>query len=172
MIVHIFILAFLMRVKGGGPDMMPQWFRDLRGIHVSSLGVAIYSAQFYELWQAPLMGLVWLLHVMSMGEESGAIGGIYGNWFGDKDSWFGSKYLTWIKNKRLWGWVSSALRGFIIGIALALVSLNPWFILAGISFPLCYFVGISIEQIVKNKNNNVSWHWAEWIYGGVFGLVF
>lgn len=161
-----------MRIKGGGPDIAPKWFRVLDGSVVSAVGFAALCCFYVQPWLAALAGLGWFIgNAPSIGEEIGAIGGVRGNWVKNRDSWVGSKVFKWVKSDRLWGWLSGCLRGAFFGACLAAPLLDPWFILAGATFPLVYFIGVSINQIITNKVR-ASWYIAEWFYGMVIGICF
>lgn len=171
----ILLSALFMRIKGGGPNVAPLWFRARDGGIDSAFMVVILAGFYINWWMALLFGLAyWAVNTMSMSEEVSAAGGYKGNWPDGRDSWFGSKALTWIKNDRVWGWASGGLRGAFIGACLALCSWNPWFILAGASFPLCYYIGVSIRQFqtgqIEPKDD--AWAWGEWIWGGALGMPF
>ena len=169
-----------MRIKGGGHGKIRREIVDfaemvhgrtlakiidriLDGKVLSSLGFALVAFN-------PFAGLGWLLGVApSIGEEIGAIGGYRGHWnYNDRDSWFLSKYVGF-RNIRVWGAVSGLLRGLFMGLCLAITTLNPWFILAGASFPLAYFIGVSIRQRYE-RLIAVDWHLGEWIYGLILGI--
>lgn len=169
--ISIPITAFINRVRGGGPESFPKWFLKLDGTNLSSVSFGLLCLIYVPWWQAILAAIGWRIGAApSFGEEIGAIGGIKGNWPSGRDSWFGSKIVK-VKSDRLWGWISGALRGLFFGTCIALPTLNPWFIPLGATFPLCYFLGVSIEQIHKKKIQ-ASWHWAEWIFGAVLGAAF
>lgn len=170
--IAIPICALLMRVKGGGPDKAPKWFRDLDGSIVSSFLFAGLCAFYFPWWQALLCGVAWFAgNAPSIGEEIGAIGGYKGNWYSDRDSWIGGKLVNWIKSDKAWGWASCFLRGIYFGLCLALPTLNPWFVLAGATFPLAYFIGVSIQQRIENTAR-VGWPISEWLYGAIIGGAF
>lgn len=168
--------ALAMRIKGGGHGFLrnkitnPALHRALDGkiLAASIFGCLCFSDGF-AWWQALMMAAAFFAAMApSIGEEIGAIGGIKGNWFSDRDSWFASQWFD-VADDRLWGWVSGTARGIFSGILLALPALDPWFIAAGAAFAPCYFAGVSIEQ-VSTRILNPDWHLGEWIYGAVLVL--
>lgn len=179
-----------MRIKGGGHYPVRHFIEEKAGVFrekgeiiepeeldlkqeiiVRALdGKTISPIMFAILAKNPLAAVGFLAGVApSIGEELGAIGGVKGYWNKDKrDSWFGSG-LIMPENQRTWGFASGFLRGLFLGGCLALTTLNPWFILAGASFPVVYFIGVSIEQVIQNKVS-VSWYIGELLYGAALGL--
>lgn len=119
-------------------------------------GKTISTLGFSLLCLNPLAGLAWLVGVApSMGEEAGAVGGYKGNWRPEGATW---------------GWKRGLQRGVFLGAMLALALNDTLMIIAGASFPLCYFLGISIQQYRTGKII-ADWHLAEWIYGAVVGVA-
>lgn len=103
--------------------------------------------------------LAWLVAVApSMGEEAGAVGGYKGAWGEYVTDGFGRSY----------GVKKAVQRGVFTGAVLALVFWHPAVLLAGATFPVAYFIGISIEQY-RTKQAAASWHLAELIYGAAIG---
>jgi len=169
--IEIPVTALLGRIKGGGPDIAPKWFLDLNGKLISAYLFGFLCLLYYDWNIAVLMGFMWWIgNKPSMSEVVSAIGGYFGHWFQDRDAWVLDFLTSWIKNERIWGVATGILRGAYTGICLALPSQNPWFILAGALFPVCYFIGVSIEQFYMKKTQ-VSWHWGEWIWYGVIGAA-
>lgn len=120
-------------------------------------GTLVSSVLFGILMGSPLAALAWLTGVcLSVGEEIGSIGGFRGNWRPEG---------------RRWGWRAGVIRGVFLGamLALAIPDHSTGLILAGAMFPLCAFIGVSLEQL-RTGAVSVSWRWFEWIYGGVLGL--
>ena len=176
--IEVLVCSLLMRIKGGFTPIIELRknetnkiiHRLLDGKILSTAGFTLLCLLIFPWWQALLMGLAWLGGIApSIGEEIGAIGGIKGNWPSDKYSWFGSKLLLWVEDIRLWGWLSGTLRGLYFGLLLMIASLSPWFLLMGAAFPISYFAGSSLDQMM-NKRIHADFKYGEYIFGGSIGL--
>lgn len=167
-IISTLISVLAYSIKGGWLDHLPQWAafeyksyfkRTLPAFLIFSLVV------FYvPFLQAALFTLAWCYCYSSMGEEAGAVGDYKGGWGDylearkpDGTLYFGRSYG--IKKALQWGLAWGAL--------LALISGSGLFILAGATFPICYFIGSSIAQLRGSKG----WAYAEPIYGIPIGLA-
>lgn len=116
-------------------------------------GDAVMGASCAVLWLAAF--------APSMGEEAGATGGICGGWGPYLDRGFGRSY----------GVKKALQRGVFAGAILSLLLPGWAMIVAGATFPVCYFIGISIQQLIDgDEKDDASWHIAEWIYGVVIGI--
>jgi len=180
---HVFFFAAAMRLKGGGHAQIRRWAAKKLGIKfdekhnvigepnfwqagylavtdgsiLSAFAVGFMAWHDFGFWVGLFFGAAWFLgNAPSMGEIAGAIGGYKGNWRAEG---------------RAWGWKQGAQRGIFTGSLLALATGNLLFIVAGAAFPLAYYIGVSIQQLISGKVAS-SWKYGEWFWGGVFGSVY
>jgi len=135
-----------------------KWFID--GSIISVFLVLVYtSAMLTDLSQSLLFTLSYFFVLMSMGEEAGAAGDYKGPWGDYIDAGFGRSYG--IKKGIQYGAFAGGC------MALTMASWCPW--IAGALFPLAYYVGNSIYQLV---NKTRSWEYSEFIWGAMLGVAF
>lgn len=177
MISAIFF-ALMMMIKGGWHWHLTIWRKDGRWIHLedldrgvlgffldgsrlSTITVLIVVSVLIDPLQGLAFALAWFIgNIASMGEEAGAIGppprGPY------IENGFGQRY----------GVLKGLQRGIYLGALLTLSTFvtepSPWFIVAGASFPVCYFAGQSLQWKI---HKTTSWAYAEPIYGAVIGIA-
>lgn len=187
-ILIVLLCSLSVRVKGGGHYPIRHFLEEKAGVFrekgkivnddLSFLQLALVKSLDGKIWGSlmfaaaawnPFAAIGFIVGMApSIGEELGSIGGIKGYWNQDKrDSWFGSALIK-AEDQRLWGWLSGILRGLFLGLCLAITTFNPWMLLAGGLFPVAYFIGISIQQIIENKVS-VSWYLGELIHGAILG---
>lgn len=167
--MSIVFFTLMMTIKGGWHWRIPQikalddgvmgFFLD--GTRLSTLLVLGYVGSLTD----PLIGLFFALawfvgNLASMGEEAGAIGPPARGPYIEKG--FGQAY----------GVKKGLQRGIYLGALLTFATFasdpSPWFIVAGATFPLCYFAG---QYLYLKIHKTSSWAYAEPIYGLVIGLA-
>ena len=105
---------------------------------------------------------VWSIIIrVSMGEEAGGIGDYKENW-GDYVQWLGPK------KGRSFAIKKGLQYGGFFGGALACVYWSPWLFVAGLAFPLVYFIGSSLYRLI---HKSPSWAYAEPLWGALIGLA-
>ncbi|MDB5490368.1 MAG: putative rane protein [Micavibrio sp.] len=99
----------------------------------------------------------------SLGEEVPAIGGIRGNWVHEGTT---DRILTGSESKaiRISALKRGLQRGVFMGACIAFALNDRNFILAGATWPLCVFIGISISQLYRNAIAT-GWRTYEIVYG-------
>lgn len=150
--------AIMMAIKGGWIGKFNKKIGDiLEGAHFSALLIALVFAPLVG-WLSVAIGAAWWLGVRpSMGEEAGAIGTY-------KQSW--GEYVDYFD--RGYGIKKSIQRGAWFGVPLAIVTGFIGWIIAGLAFPVVYFISMSARQYFTKSN---SWDWAEPLYGLCFGIA-
>lgn len=188
--IYILIFSAAMMIKGGWLNRIPLWdeweigrkvildtpnvnpvkywfvriadeLLDEKIISAFVVWVGLSAVQ-PDFALACVFALVWGLVIrVSMGEEAGGIGDYETN-TGD--------YVEWLGPKK--GRVFAIKKGFqygaFFGSGLTLVSGNPLFILAGLAFPLVYFIGNCLHRLI-HKQSAVAY--SEVIWGALFGLA-
>lgn len=147
LVKHLFTLPF---------NAFAKWFLD--GSVISLFIVAIYVATSQpSLVVTVLCALSWCLIWSSMGEEAGAAG--------DYKQWWGKYFDRGFP--RDYGLKKGVQYGVFVtfGMSLALGSWCP--VIAGATFPLCYFAGNSLYRWHTGKRG---WPYSEPIWGAVIGL--
>lgn len=157
--IEIIAVSLLMRIKGGGHGFIRNktkglLHKALDGKILSTLGFFILCLFHYGFGVSILAAIAWLAGVApSIGEQIGAVGGYK---------------RAWRPEGMLWGWKSGMMRGTYQGALLALATGNTMFIIAGALFPLAYFIGVSLKQLIHDRDD---WDYGEWIYGAILGFI-
>jgi hypothetical protein len=188
--IYILIFTAAMMIKGGWLARVPTWKQweanratilkkgkapatkyfltvfadallDEKNLSTFVVFAGLAAAQ-PDLWFAASVSLAWALACrVSMGEEAGGIGDWEYN-TGDYVELYGPAK----------GRITAVKRGFqygaLFGGLLALVSGNVWLVLAGLSFPLVYFIG---NYVYRMAHKTSSWAYSEILWGATFGLV-
>lgn len=166
--MSIIIFSILYAIKGGWLWNIPKaeklkcWLTD--GTQLSSILAGLYVGYCTDPIQGILFGLAWWVGVMvSMGEEAGSIGHYKGWWGGYKTRGFDRSY----------GIKKSIQRGIFLGSLLTIATNETLFIIAGATFPVCYFLGSSLHLLIEGKKSTYkdSWALAEPLYGAVIGIA-
>lgn len=148
-LLKIAATALLMRIKGGGLGPSP-----VSGRIISAGAFGLMCMVALDHMRGLLGGVGWWLgNKMSMGEIAGAIGGLRGNWRHEGAEW---------------GWKQGLQRGIFTGALISVALWNPAFVVAGASFPLAYWMGITIEQL-RTRTIAVNWYLGEIIFGAFLG---
>jgi len=188
--IYILIFTAAMMVKGGwlarisfwkrgeenrkailkSPDTHPvkYWFvrivdelldEKILSAFVVWVGLSAVQPDFaLACWTA----LVWAILVrVSMGEEAGGIGDYSGN-TGDYVEWLGPKA------GRLFAIKKGLQYGGFFGGALALVAGVPLLFVAGLLFPVVYFIGNSLHRVLHNQSSVA---YSEPLLGVCFGIA-
>jgi len=151
--IEIIGSSILMRVKGGGLGKIPY----VSGKILSSIGFALLCLYATDSFFGLLGGVGWWVgNKFSLGEIIGAIGGYKGNWRPEGKEW---------------GWKQGVQRGIFTGACIGVCLWNPAFILAGATFPVCVWLGVSLNQILIRKVQ-ASWYLFEILWGAVLGAAF
>lgn len=159
------IFAILGCIKGGSHWNIPklkELDHGVLGFLIDGTRLTTLIVTIWMVWAAGpvgfLIGLAWFLGIASsMGEEAGA-SGTYKEWWGPYKN-FGRSY----------GIKKALQRGIYQGALLTLVTGYTPFIVAGATFPICYFVGQSLYTLIHNKNSTA---YAEPVFYGVIGVAF
>ena len=180
------IFSAIYAVKGGSLGYIPG-FKKLKesnpvtdfildGTRLAALLAGAYMFAHVGMSEGAQFALAWFLGtIVSMGEEAGAIGhyrkhwGPYVEWMPEAVRLFkfrGKEYFT--RRGVIYGWKKGLQRGVWMGAALTLATGYPGFILAGLTFPFCHFIGQSLWFRLTGKD---SWVLAEPLIGFVFGLA-
>jgi len=93
-----------------------------------------------------------------MGEEAGGVGR-YGKAWGPYITHFDREFAV----------KKSIIRGVFTTALMAVITSNPWLLLAGASFPVVYYVFQTIYFWIYKKD---SWALAEPAYGAIIGAAF
>lgn len=158
-VISIIVCSLLYPTKGGNLFHV----KYLDGKKLSAIIFGVWCMLFFPWPQAALLGALWLAAVSpSMGEEAGAVGGYKGAW---------GPYIENPKFGRSYGVKKALQRGVWEGALLALILPPVPAILIGLTWPLAYYAGISVQQWRTNQVN-ADWHIAEFIRGAVLGGVF
>lgn len=163
MIFLIMILGgFMNRIRGG---WLNTGLSDI--LNAAAFG-ALYSALTLS-WVGILAGIgMYVGSLSGWGRYIGYMGGIRGNW----DTHKGREEVRWIDrvlsksplSDRWWGFCGLAIRGLFWGACIAALTLNPW-ALIGVTMPICYFIGISLEQVIRKIRGG--FEYGEIIFGSV-----
>ncbi len=176
--IYIVIFSLLHMIKGGLLVSIPAVENAIKkpvfkyvfdGKIVSSLVcIPVCILAGFPEWQAMIFAAAWWVSMSpSLGEEIGAIGGYKGVWL-DLD---GNEDYT-IKNTE-GGWKKGVQRGIFTGAILSLAAWNPLLVIAGATFPVCVWCGISIGQLYSgNIQEHKGWRIYEGIFGAAIGLAF
>lgn len=155
------VLAMAYSAKGGWLDAWPQYKTLVDKYHLKRVlpaaMILLPLLFFVDPLQAILFTAAWCYCYSSMGEEAGAVGDYKSGWGDYIDKGFGRSYG--IKKALQWGLAWGGLLTMVTGCV--------WFIPAGATFPVCYFIGSSIAQLQGKQG----WAYAEPIYGAVMGLA-
>jgi hypothetical protein len=157
----VFVMALAYCAKGGWLDAFPKYkelveFYRLKRV-LPLLIVLIPLLFIVSPLQAVLFTLAWAYCYSSMGEEAGAVGDYQGGWGDYMTGGFGRSY----------GIMKALQYGLSWGALLTLITGCVWFVPAGATFPVCYFIGSSIAALRGQKG----WAYAEPIYGAVIGIA-
>jgi len=184
-LICIIACAAFMSIKGGQLGNFRAW-KSLKDKNVvtdflmdgSVVSAILFGILVYFLGatatESLLAAVLWFAgNAPSMGEEAGAIGGVKGAW-GEYLDWMPTekKFMHFwkIREGRSFGWKKGTQRGLWTGAMIMLVFTDTWFIPAGISFPLLYFVGISAAQLMSGQIR-AGWHWSEPLFGAALGVA-
>lgn len=157
---ELFKSLFVLPFKG-----FAKWFLD--GSVISLFIVFFYvAASQPSLTVAFMCALSWCLIWSSMGEEAGAAGDYKEGWgqYVDSVRPDGRKAFS-----RTYGIKKGIQYGCFFGAGMSM-AMGSWCIwIAAATFPLCYFLGNSIQRYFSNGAVR-GWQYAEPLYGAVVGL--
>lgn len=137
---------------------MPWFMQELPYHRIFPLILIFFAAVFIApFWQSVFFTAAFAFCFSSMGEEAGAVGSYKGGWGDYIDKGFGRSYG--IKKALQWGLAWGGLLTLVTGCV--------WFVPAGATFPVCYFIGSSIAAYRGQQG----WAYAEPIYGAVMGIA-
>lgn len=144
------------------------WVIDGNNLSALILWVAASAAHPDFLTASAFAFGWWIFVISSMGEEAGAVGDY---------KYAVGPYITFLNpdeksNRKTLGRKYGIKKSVILGVAGGSLMAAPidhwWFMAAGATFPVVYFVGSSIYRFIHKAG---SWAYAEPLYGVPFGIA-